>query len=210
MAGWGTYTPLDGCFQRVRYTGDPVQLPVAFHAHENGVLVTFSRPVDRDRRRGPRAAVRPGLELPLRPRLRLARALARATPASPGHDPLAIRSATVLDDGRTLFLEIPDLQPVNQLHLHLRLDGGRPVDLFATVHQLGRAVHRLPRLRARAQDDRRPPDPRRPGRPGDQADARTPGPAPIAGARSIRDRGGQEPDVLAPDLHRPGRASRSS
>ena len=38
----------------------------------------------------------------------------------PGHDPLAIRSAHVLADGRTLFLEIPDLQPVNQLHLHLQ------------------------------------------------------------------------------------------
>ncbi len=40
-AGWGTYTPDDGCFQRVRYNGDPVQLPVAFHAHENGVLLTL-------------------------------------------------------------------------------------------------------------------------------------------------------------------------
>jgi hypothetical protein len=47
MAGWGTYTSSDGCFQRVRYTGDPVQLPVALHAHENGVLVSFSRPLDR-------------------------------------------------------------------------------------------------------------------------------------------------------------------
>jgi ArsR family metal-binding transcriptional regulator len=34
MAGWGSYTSRDGCFQRVRYTGDPVQLPIAFHAHE--------------------------------------------------------------------------------------------------------------------------------------------------------------------------------
>ncbi len=47
MTGWGTYTPADGSFQRVRYTGDPVQLPVALHARENGMLVTFSSPVDR-------------------------------------------------------------------------------------------------------------------------------------------------------------------
>src|SRR5262249_32627 len=47
MGGWGTYTPLDGSFQRVRYTGDPVQLPVAFHAHENGILLTFTQPIDR-------------------------------------------------------------------------------------------------------------------------------------------------------------------
>jgi azurin len=54
----------------------------------------------------------------------------------PGHDYLAVRSSTVLADGRTLFLEIPDLQPVNQLHLHLRVGEGPAVDVFATVHKL--------------------------------------------------------------------------
>jgi hypothetical protein len=47
MGGWGSYTPDDGCFQRVRYTGGPVQLPCEFHARQNGVLVTFTRPVNR-------------------------------------------------------------------------------------------------------------------------------------------------------------------
>ena len=42
----------------------------------------------------------------------------------------------MLDDDRSLFLEIPDLQPVNQLHLLLQVDGGRPVELFATAHKL--------------------------------------------------------------------------
>ena len=42
----------------------------------------------------------------------------------------------MLADGLTLFLEIPDLQPVNQLHLHVRTDEGRPHDLYATVHRL--------------------------------------------------------------------------
>jgi putative heme-binding domain-containing protein len=135
MTGWGTYTPLDGCFQRVRYTGDPVQLPIEFHAHENGVLVRFSRPIDR--------------EVTQLPQRQFAQAwnyrysagygspeLSPSHPGQPGHDALAIRSADVLADGRTLFLEIPDLQPVNQLHLHLRPDAGPPVDLFATVHRL--------------------------------------------------------------------------
>jgi putative heme-binding domain-containing protein len=48
MTGWGTYTPADGCFQRVRYTGENVQLPIGFHAHENGISLTFSQPVRRD------------------------------------------------------------------------------------------------------------------------------------------------------------------
>src|SRR5262249_26481963 len=57
-------------------------------------------------------------------------------PNLPGHDRLTIRSAHVLADGRTLFVELPDLQPVNQLHLYLNMNSGPPAELFATVHRL--------------------------------------------------------------------------
>jgi putative heme-binding domain-containing protein len=136
MAGWGTYTPADGCFQRVRYTGDPVQLPREFHAHENGVVATFTRPLDRD------VAGRPAGHFAQAWNYRYSAGygspeLSPRHPGQPGHDPLTIRSAHVLSDGRSLFLEIPDLQPVNQLHLHIRSDAGPAHDLFATVHRLG-------------------------------------------------------------------------
>ncbi len=45
MAGWGTYTTDDGCFQRVRYTGHDAQLPTGFQVHENGIRVMFSQPL---------------------------------------------------------------------------------------------------------------------------------------------------------------------
>jgi azurin len=135
MAGWGTYTIADGCFQRIRYTGEPAQLPTAFHAHENGVLLTFSQPLDR------RAVGRPERQFAQAWNYRYGPGYGSSEwstrhPGTPGHDRLAIRSAHVLDDGRTLFLEIPDLQPVNQLHLRVRTDDGPPHDLFATVHRL--------------------------------------------------------------------------
>jgi hypothetical protein len=47
MGGWGTYTIDDGCFQRVRYTGQRVQLPRSLHVHENGLLISFREPIDR-------------------------------------------------------------------------------------------------------------------------------------------------------------------
>jgi len=135
MGGWGTYTAMDGCFQRVRYTGDPVQLPTAFHAHENGVLLRFSRPLD------PAIAADASRQFAQVWNYRYSSGygspeLSTRHPAVPGHDPLAIRSAHVLTDGQSLFLEIPDLQPVNQLHLHLRVDSGLPIDVFATIHRL--------------------------------------------------------------------------
>jgi putative heme-binding domain-containing protein len=146
MAGWGTYTSQDGCFQRVRYTGDPVQLPVAFHAVENGVLVTFSFPLDRA------WAEQAGSHFAQAWNYRYSSGygspeLSPRHPGIPGHDPLPIRSAHVLGDGRSLFLEIPEIQPVNQLHLHLRVDGGDPQDLYATVHKLAAPFTAFPGYR---------------------------------------------------------------
>ncbi len=178
MTGWGTYTPLDGCFQRVRYTGDPVQLPIEFHAHENGVLVRFSRPLDRE------VAQRPHRQFAQAWNYRYSAGygspeLSPSHPGQPGHDALAIRSAHVLADGRTLFLEIPDIQPVNQLHLHLRPDNGPPIDLFATVHRMAPPFTGFPGYRPTLQDNRRASDPRRHGRPVAPA-----GTEPLARARS--------------------------
>ena len=65
MGGWGTYTPADGSFQRVRYTGDPVQLPGGFHVHQNGILVRFTQPLDRGVGRAAGQSFRPVLELSL-------------------------------------------------------------------------------------------------------------------------------------------------
>jgi putative heme-binding domain-containing protein len=135
MGGWGTYTPDDGCFQRVRYNSQAVQLPCAFHARQNGILLTFTQPVTR------RLAEDVHLHFAQAWNYRYSSAygspeFSARHPRTPGHDPLPITSAHVLADGRSLFLEIPDLQPVNQLQLHVRPDKGPALDLFATVHKL--------------------------------------------------------------------------
>jgi len=135
MGGWGSYAAADGGFQRVRYTGDPVQLPVAFHAHENGVLVTFTGPIDRAAAEDPKGQFAQAWNY----RYGATYGSPELSPrhsGMPGHDHLDVRSVTVLADGRTLFLEVPELQPVNQLHLHLRVGPGPALDLFATVHKL--------------------------------------------------------------------------
>jgi putative heme-binding domain-containing protein len=136
MTGWGSYTAADGCFERVRYTGKPAQLPTGFHVRSNGVLVTFAMPLERGvAERVERYFAQAwnyhysaGYGSP---------ELSPSHPGQPGHDRWNIRSAHVLSDNRTLFLEIPDLQPVNQLHLRLQPGTEPAFDLFATVHRLG-------------------------------------------------------------------------
>ena len=135
MQGWGCYTPQDGCFQRVRYTGGTVQVPRSFRLHKNGIKLEFSQSVDKtlverafshfvmtwNYRYGPQYG---SPEYSTRHMGMI------------GHDYLPIKSAHVLADGNSVFLEIPEIQPANQIHLRVQTAPGVFSELFVTAHQL--------------------------------------------------------------------------
>jgi putative heme-binding domain-containing protein len=143
MSGWGSYSPDDGCFQRVRYTGDPVQLPRRFHVHRNGLLVEFTQPLDRTLVENTAHHFAQAWNY----RYGSGYGSPEFSPSHygvPGHDPVPIESVRLLPDARTLFLEMPDLQPVNQLHLNIGIAPDRTCDLFATIHKLDQPFRDLP------------------------------------------------------------------
>jgi azurin len=147
MGGWGTYTPDDGCFQRVRYTGEPVQLPIEFHVHQNGILVRFTQPLDRSVARLPSSHFGQCWNY----RYSAGYGSAELSPSHagiPGHDHVPIASSHVTSDGHGLFLEMPALQPVNQLHLHLGLSRRTTCDMIITVHKLDKPYSDFPGYRA--------------------------------------------------------------
>ncbi len=128
MQGWGSYTPKDGCFQRVRFTGGDKPVPVGFEARDNGVLLRFNQPVkDADAatcfaqcwnyKYGPQYGS-PEYSVKYED--------------TPGHDPLEVRSVQKLDGGKTLFLEIPQIVTASQIHLHVSTGH----DIFLTAHAL--------------------------------------------------------------------------
>ncbi len=130
----------------MRYTGDPVQLPRRFHVHRNGILLEFTQPLPRERV----ANVANHFAQCWNYRYSAAYGSPEFSPShygTPGHDPVTIASATLLADGRSLFLEMPDLQPVNVLHLHLGIAKDRPCDIFVTVHKLDRPFRDVPGYR---------------------------------------------------------------
>src|SRR5207244_630904 len=47
-------------------------------------------------------------------------------------------------DEKTIFVELPDLQPVSQLHLVLQVDSGKPQELFITAHRLDKPFNSFP------------------------------------------------------------------
>ncbi len=135
MSGWGSYTMEDGNFQRVRYTGKAVQQPVGFHAHQNGVVLNFTNNIDRNIAENVRSHFAQAWNYRYSPGYG-SREFSSQHYGTPGHDVIQITKAVVLEDGKSLFLEIPDLQPVNQLHLRTHVGNGKASDLFLTIHAL--------------------------------------------------------------------------
>jgi len=136
MQGWGSYTPKDGCFQRVRFTGGDKPVPVGFEVRDNGVLVRFNQ-----------AVKGADLSTTFAQCWNYLYSAAYGSPEysmryadTPGHDHLEVRSVHSLEGGKALFLEIPQLIPASQIHL--RLSTGH--DLFLTAHWLGEAFTDFP------------------------------------------------------------------
>jgi hypothetical protein len=147
LNGWQTGAAADGSFQRVRYTGRPIHMPTALNVFEDGVLLTFSEPID--------AATASDLR-----RYRAEQwdyrwsstygsfHYSASDPSRIGHDPVTIRSAELQEDGRSVFLRIDGLKPVDQFWLATDLvaEDESPLrfDLYATIHALRDAETRSP------------------------------------------------------------------
>lgn len=182
MTGWITYTPDEGCFQRMRYIGGEIRMPVATRARDNGVLLRFTEPLDRA------AAGDARRYFAQQWNYRYGKAYGSNEysvryPDRAGHDVLAVTSVHVLGDGRTLFLEIPQLHPSHVLHLYADLPGLLSRECFLTLHRLDDAFT---------------------GFPGYQKIAKTPLPAPDAPPSSSTDIPVTKP--VAWEQGKPGRA----
>ncbi|XZE45516.1 plastocyanin/azurin family copper-binding protein [Pirellulaceae bacterium SH467] len=135
MSGWGTYTPDAGCFERLRYIGDNVPMPIGFHVRQNGIEIRFSEPIDREKAsdsahhfvQGWNYRYSPGYGSP---------ELSIHQPRSVGHDRLRIESVVVSEDGREIFVELPELQKCSQLYWSFSAGSEDAMEMFATVHAL--------------------------------------------------------------------------
>ncbi len=139
LFAWAGDRTQPGGFYRVRRSDQPLRIPVAYETARDGIVVRFSAELDPD------FAADPGnYSMRIWQYLRRAsygsedyRVLAEGT----GRDDLAVRSATLSADGRSVFVEIPDILPVQQYHLEMNLrsaDGERMREfIHGTIHELG-------------------------------------------------------------------------
>jgi hypothetical protein len=138
--GWQTSAVRDGCLQRVRYTGATPLVPLEFHVHTNGVRVMFATALDRA------AAEDAGSYAVAHWNYRYAAKYGSkdylpSDPEKEGREPLEVRAAKLLPDGKGVFLEIPALRPVMQLEIRYSLKSaeGKSMksELHGTIHRLG-------------------------------------------------------------------------
>ncbi len=147
--GWGTYAQYDGAFHRIRYTGKEFKEPIGFEVFYNGIRVDFENPLN--------TANTNTLGRYFAQQWNYRYSMGYGSPEYSvkhpdqfGHDRLNIQSAHLTNENRSVFLEIPDLEPVMQLHLRLHLefsDGTQnKTQLFCTIADLGSPFEDAPGL----------------------------------------------------------------
>ena len=134
LDGWGDYSLADGNLQRVRYTGGEMYQPSGFEVFENGIRIDF--PVEID------AASLSDASKIFAQSWEYVFSRAYGSPEysahsdKVGHDVLKVRSIQAVDGAFSIFVEIPELKPVQVLYLrmHLKSKAGKAfkADLFAS------------------------------------------------------------------------------
>jgi azurin len=135
LDGWGDYSVKDGCFHRVRYTGGSVYKPSGFEVRSNGIRINFATKLDSKSVGDVSRYFAHSWNYEYAKRYGSPEFSAKH-PQELGHDPVAVRSVTLLEGSDSIFVEMPDMGPVMQLHLRMHLvaaDGHAfKTDLFAS------------------------------------------------------------------------------
>ena len=160
LRGWQTTATQNGCFQRVRYTGEAVRMPMNLQASAKGLRIEFVSALDAKLAQDAAnwnvevwnyvwssAYGSPDIST-------LVKKVSAADVGKDGkpefskeqmserkHDPLAVKSVDVSADGRSVFLEIPDLRPAMQMLIKYELKSADGAELRG---QIVNTIHVLP------------------------------------------------------------------
>jgi hypothetical protein len=141
LNGWQTAAQADGCLQRVRMTGKPLDLPVKLAVDGNTIRLTFSNPLDQQ------AATNPNNYRAAWWNYRWtadygSRRWKVSDSQIEGQDEFPPRAVRLLGDQKTVELTFEKLQPVMQMQVayNVLTKERRPVvgSIFQTIHTTGR------------------------------------------------------------------------
>ncbi|HIF33188.1 MAG TPA: heme-binding protein [Planctomycetaceae bacterium] len=132
MFAWAGNQHQPGGFYRLRYTGQPVHLPVGLRAHKNGVSLRFTEPLDAEQ------------AMQIKNYAVKTWSLKRTQSYGSKHydeKKLKIDRVDVSDGGRAVFLAIEGIEPTwcMEIVYSLKGSGGEEVNgtIHNTIHELG-------------------------------------------------------------------------
>ncbi len=132
LKGWQTNAAKDGAIHRVRYTGKPVTMQNALHVTDKGITIGFTGPLD------PATAGDAANYAIQQYNYLWSSAYGSAKykvsdPKAKGEDPVEIKSVTVAPDKKSVFLEVPGLQPVMQMEIKMNIKAADGSDVPGEV-----------------------------------------------------------------------------
>jgi hypothetical protein len=137
LNGWQTCARADGCVQRVRYTGKPLDVPVKMEVVADGVKLTFSRPLDKAKAADPANYRAAWWNYKWSGEYGSKRY--KASSGEVGQDDVPVTAADVSADGRTVVVKVGRVKPVMQMQVGFNVaaaDGKKVVgSVYLTVHQ---------------------------------------------------------------------------
>ena len=137
LRGWQTNGTLDGAIQRVRYTGQPLTMQHGLHFTDKGIRIEFTAALDAT------TAAEAANYSVQQYNYRWTSAYGSdkykvSAPDQKGTDPLPVTAVTLSPDKKSVFLEIPGLQPVMQIEIKMNIKSaaGQPVPdrIAATIN----------------------------------------------------------------------------
>ncbi len=141
LKGWQTDGSKDAAFQRVRYTGKTPTLQNELRVTDKGIHIGFTAPID------PATAGDVGNYAIDQWNYRWTKDYGSAEyrvsdPKRKGHDSVEIKSVKVAPDNKSVFLEVPGLEPVMQMKITMNIkaaDGSDvPRDVAHTINKVGK------------------------------------------------------------------------
>ncbi len=139
LRGWQTSAARDGALQRVRYTGKPARTASALHVRPTGVDLGFTEPLDPESAGNAENYVVQVWNYAWTKNYGSPE-FSVAQPGKKGHDELAVASATLSEDRKTVSLELGALRPVMQMMIRVKVKAadGAPVafDVYNTINRL--------------------------------------------------------------------------
>jgi hypothetical protein len=144
LKGWQSNAGKDGGFDRVRYTGAPVNIPTGLHVTKKGIAITFTGPLETAAANDPGNFSAEAFNIKWSSAYGSGEYSLSVDPntgkPTKQRDPWTIKSATLSADQKTVFLEIPEIQKANCVHISYNINAA---DGSQVKGEIGNTIHEL-------------------------------------------------------------------